>query len=41
MRNAIGRFKKWLNEPMSTYDKIYAVIVWILLILSLIFWNRI
>jgi hypothetical protein len=35
------RFKKWLREPMSKYDKFYAVIVWLLMILSLFFWNDI
>lgn len=37
----VFRFKKWLRTPMNNYDKIYAVIIWTLLILSLIFWNEI
>ena len=35
------RFKKWLRTPMNNYDKFYVIIVWILLVLSLIFWNEI
>ena len=39
--DVIFRFKKWLRTPMNNYDKLYAIIVWTLLVLSLIFWNDI